>query len=215
MSLMQQWEERFLQFQLRERYFISAAVVVLLLWCGVLYGVEPLWSEAKKQQQQHQQSTKQLQVLQQQIDAVQQALQQDPDEQLQAQINAMDSQQQQLLAQIRAMTGRYISGAQMVQLLKDVLASQQGVSLLALENLTAEAVTLPGMDSSQPLLYRHGTKLVFTGSYAALQQLLARLEQLPWQLHWSQLRYKVSQFPKAELELELETVSEHDSYLQI
>ncbi|MCT6698317.1 type II secretion system protein M [Rheinheimera sp. 4Y26] len=215
MSLMQQWEERFLQFQLRERYFISAAVLVLLLWCGLLYGVEPLWSEAQKQQQQYQQTSKQLQVLQQQIDAVQQVLQQDPDEQLQSEINAMNTQQQQLLEQIRAMTGRYISGAQMVQLLKDVLASQQGVSLLALENLPAEAVALPGMESSQPLLYRHGTKLVFAGSYAALQQLLTRLEQLPWQLHWSQLRYKVSQFPKAELELELETVSEHDSYLQI
>lgn len=215
MNLMQQWEERFLQFQLRERYFISAAVIVLLLWCGVLYGVEPLWSEAQKQQQQYQQTSKQLQVLQQQIDAVQQALQQDPDEQLRSEINAMNTQQQQLLEQIRAMTGRYISGAQMVQLLKDVLASQQGVSLLALENLPAAAVDLPGMDSSQPLLYRHGTKLVFAGSYAALQQLLTRLEQLPWQLHWSQLRYKVSQFPKAELELELETVSEHDSYLQI
>ncbi len=215
MNLMQQWEERFLQFQLRERYFISAAVLVLLLWCGLLYGVEPLWSEAQKQQQQYQQTSKQLQVLQQQIDAVQQALQQDPDEQLRSEINAMNTQQQQLLEQIRAMTGRYISGAQMVQLLKDVLASQQGVSLLALENLPAAAVALPGMDSSQPLLYRHGTKLVFAGSYAALQQLLTRLEQLPWQLHWSQLRYKVSQFPKAELELELETVSEHDSYLQI
>lgn len=215
MNLMQQWEERFLQFQLRERYFISAAVIVLLLWCGVLYGVEPLWSEAQKQQQQYQQTSKQLQVLQQQIDAVQQALQQDPDEQLRSEINAMNTQQQQLLEQIRAMTGRYISGAQMVQLLKDVLASQQGVSLLALENLPAAAVDLPGMDSSQPLLYRHGTKLVFAGSYAALQQLLTRLEQLPWQLHWSQLRYKVSQFPKAKLELELETVSEHDSYLQI
>lgn len=215
MSLMEQWEERFLQFQLRERYLISAAVLVLLLWCGVLYGVEPLWSEAQKQRRQHQQTSQQLLVLQQQIDAVQQALQQDPDEQLQLKINEMNTQQQQLTQQIRGMTGRYISAAQMVQLLQDVLSSQSGVSLLALENQPAQAVALPGLESRQPLLFRHGTKLVFEGSFTSLQQLLTRLEQLPWQLHWVQLRYKVSQFPKAELELELETVSEHDSYLQI
>ncbi len=215
MSLMQQWEERFLQFQLRERYLISGAVIILLLWCGLLYLVQPLWAEAQKLEQQNQRTTKQLVVLQQQIDEVQQALKQDPDEQLQLNITALTARETQLLQQIRSMTGRYISASQMVQLLQDVLASQPGVSLLAMENLPAKAVTLPGLASEKPLLYRHGTKLVFQGTYAALQQLLGHLEQLPWQLHWAQLNYKVSQFPKAELQLELETVSEHDSYLQI
>jgi len=215
MSLWQQWAEKFLQFQLRERYLISTATVALLLWFGVLYVLEPLWAEAKTLEQQHQQASAQLLVLQSQIDEVQLALQKNPDEELQLQIDGMTQQETQLLGQIRSMTGRYISAAQMVMLLDDVLATQSGVRLLAMENLPAQAVTLPGVVSSKPLLYRHGTKLVFQGSYAALQQLLTHLEQLPWQLHWAQLRYQVTQFPEAELQLELETVSEHDSYLRI
>lgn len=215
MSLWQQWSERFLQFQLRERYLISLAVVGLLLWFGILYLLEPLWSKTAALKQQSQQTSAQLLVLQTQIDEVQRALQQNPDEQLQLKIDLMAQQEGQLLAQIRSMTGRYISASQMVQLLEDVLATQAGVSLHAMENLPAQAVTLPGLVSSKPLLYRHGTKLVFKGSYASLQQLLSHLEQLPWQLHWAQLRYQVTKFPDAELQLELETVSEHDSYLRI
>jgi len=215
MNLWQQWGEKFLQFQLRERYLISFATIALLLWFGFLYLLQPLWSEAKTLEQQNQQTSAQLLVVQAQIDEVQLALQKNPDEQLQLQIDAMTQQEAQLLGQIRNMTGRYISAAQMVLLLDDVLANQAGVRLLAMENLPAQAVMLPGIVSSKPLLYRHGTKLVFQGSYAALQQLLTHLEQLPWQLHWAQLRYQVTQFPEAELQLELETVSEHDSYLRI
>lgn len=215
MNLWQQWGEKFLQFQLRERYLISFATIALLLWFGFLYLLQPLWSEAKTLEQQNQQTSAQLLVVQTQIDEVQLALQKNPDEQLQLQIDAMTQQEAQLLGQIRNMTGRYISAAQMVLLLDDVLANQAGVRLLAMENLPAQALMLPGIVSSKPLLYRHGTKLVFQGSYAALQQLLTHLEQLPWQLHWAQLRYQVTQFPEAELQLELETVSEHDSYLRI
>ncbi len=50
---------------------------------------------------------------------------------------------------------------------------------------------------------------------ALAQQLLERLEQLPWQLHWRTLDYQVKDYPQAELQLELETVSEYDSYLKI
>ena len=55
-----------------------------------------------------------------------------------------------------------------------------------------------------PLLYLHKTEISFSGQYAQLQRLLQQLEQLPWQLHWHQLEYKVSEHPQAELRLELE-----------
>ena len=158
--------------------------------------------------------------LQQQVDEVLQALSVNPDQQLQQNIAQMQREEQQLLSQIRGMTGRYISGEQMVLLLQDVLDQQQNIRLVALENLPAKAVMLPGVAAesrtgAKPLLYRHGTILTFTGPYAGLQQLLQRLEHLPWQLHWRTLDYQVQEYPQAQLQLELETVSEYDSYLKI
>lgn len=230
MSQWQQYSERFLALQLRERYLIGYGSALLLLWLGTLYLVQPLWQMHVQLQQQNRSSLQQVVGLQQQIDEVQQALSVDPDQQLQQNIDGMLAAEQQLLTQIRSVTGRYISGEQMVQLLQDVLNQQQNVRLIALENLPAKAVMLPGAvpgaaagdnlavgntTGTKPLLYRHGTKLTFAGHYAGLQQLLQRLEQLPWQLHWRTLDYQVKEYPQAELQLELETVSEYDSYLKI
>lgn len=220
MSQWQQYSERFLKLQLRERYLIGYGSALLLLWLGALYLLQPLWQMQVQLKQQNRSSLQQIVGLQQQIDEVQQALSVNPDQQLQQNIDRMLASEQQLLGQIRSVTGRYISGEQMVQLLQDVLNQQQNIRLMALENLPAKAVLLPGVSSGQtpgakPLLYRHSTKLTFAGPYAGLQQLLQRLEQLPWQLHWRTLNYQVKEYPQAELQLELETVSEYDSYLKI
>jgi MSHA biogenesis protein MshJ len=220
MSQWQQYSERFLTLQLRERYLIGYGSALLLLWLGALYLLQPLWQMQAQLQQQNRSSLQQIVGLQQQIDEVQRALTVNPDQQLQQNIDKMLSDEQQLLTQIRSVTGRYIGAEQMVQLLQDVLSQQQNIRLIALENLPARAVQLPGvgLDAAaveKPLLYRHSTKLTFAGPYAGLQQLLQRLEQLPWQLHWRTLNYQVKEYPQAELQLELETVSEHDSYLKI
>jgi MSHA biogenesis protein MshJ len=219
-SQWQQYSERFLTLQLRERYLIGYGSALLLLWLGALYLLQPLWQMQAQLQQQNRSSLQQIVGLQQQIDEVQQALKVNPDQQLQQNIDKMLSDEQQLLSQIRSVTGRYIGGEQMVQLLQDVLSQQQNIRLISLENLPARAVLLPGTDPDtasveKPLLYRHSTKLTFSGPYTGLQQLLQRLEQLPWQLHWRTLNYQVKDYPQAELQLELETVSEHDSYLKI
>jgi len=220
MSQWQQYSERFLTLQLRERYLIGYGSALLLLWLGALYLLQPLWQMQAQLQQQNRSSLQQIVGLQQQIDEVQRALTVNPDQQLQQNIDKMLSDEQNLLPQIRSVTGRYIGAEQMVQLLQDVLSQQQNIRLIALENLPARAVQLPGvgLDAAaveKPLLYRHSTKLTFAGPYAGLQQLLQRLEQLPWQLHWRTLNYQVKEYPQAELQLELETVSEHDSYLKI
>jgi MSHA biogenesis protein MshJ len=220
MSSWQQYSERFLTLKLRERYLLGYGSALLVMWLGALYVVQPLWQMHVQLKQQNRNSLQQMVGLQQQIDEVQQALTVDPDQQLQQQINQMLTEEQQLLSQLRGMTGQYISGEQMVLLLQDVLNQQQNIRLVALENLPAKAVSLPGMGSDEaaaekPLLYRHGTKLTFSGPYADLQQLLQRLEQLPWQLHWRTLDYQVKDYPQAQLQLELETVSEYDSYLKI
>jgi MSHA biogenesis protein MshJ len=220
MSQWQQYSERFLTLQLRERYLIGYGSALLLLWLGALYLLQPLWQMQAQLQQQNRSSLQQIVGLQQQIDEVQRALTVNPDQQLQQNIDKMLSDEQQLLTQIRSVTGRYIGAEQMVQLLRDVLSQQQNIRLIALENLPARAVQLPGVGRDaaaveKPLLYRHSTKLTFAGPYAGLQQLLQRLEQLPWQLHWRTLNYQVKEYPQAELQLELETVSEHDSYLKI
>jgi len=225
MSRWQQLSEQYLQLQLRERRLIYLASLALLLWLGVLYAVEPLWQSLQAGKQQQKLVLQQMAQLQQQVDTVLQVLNTDPNTQIRTQISQSEQQRDELSQQIKQLTGRYVSPEQMLPLLQDVLKSSPGVKLLRMRSLQAEPVSLaptpqaaatPGQNMpAAPLLYLHKTEISFSGQYAQLQRLLQQLEQLPWQLHWHQLEYKVSEHPQAELRLELETISEQADYLRI
>ncbi len=231
MSQWQQLSEQYLQLQLRERRLIYLASLVLLLWLGALYAVEPLWQSLQASKQQQKLVLQQMAQLQQQVDTVLQVLNTDPNTQIRTQISQSEQKRDELSQQIKQLTGRYVSPEQMLPLLQDVLKSSPGVKLLRMRSLQAEPVSLapvpqvaapapavatPGQSMpAAPLLYLHKTEISFSGQYAQLQRLLQQLEQLPWQLHWHQLEYKVSEHPQAELRLELETISEQADYLRI
>jgi MSHA biogenesis protein MshJ len=231
MSQWQQLSEQYLQLQLRERRLIYLASLVLLLWLGALYAVEPLWQSLQASKQQQKLVLQQMAQLQQQVDTVLQVLNTDPNTQIRSQISQSEQKRDELSQQIKQLTGRYVSPEQMLPLLQDVLKSSPGVKLLRMRSLQAEPVSLapapqvaapapavatPGQSMpAAPLLYLHKTEISFSGQYAQLQRLLQQLEQLPWQLHWHQLEYKVSEHPQAELRLELETISEQADYLRI
>lgn len=231
MSRWQQLSEQYLQLQLRERRLIYLASLVLLLWLGALYAVEPLWQSLQASKQQQKLVLQQMAQLQQQVDTVLQVLNTDPNTQIRSQISQSEQKRDELSQQIKQLTGRYVSPEQMLPLLQDVLKSSPGVKLLRMRSLQAEPVSLapapqvaapatavatPGQSMpAAPLLYLHKTEISFSGQYAQLQRLLQQLEQLPWQLHWHQLEYKVSEHPQAELRLELETISEQADYLRI
>ncbi|WP_348729900.1 hypothetical protein [Rheinheimera texasensis] len=237
MSQWQQLCEQYMQLQLRERRLIFFAALVMLLWVGTISVAEPLWRSLQTSKQQQKMTLGQMAQLQQQVDAVLQVLNSDPNEQVRSQISERQQQREQLNRQIKQLTGRYVSPEQMLPLLQDVLKSSPGVKLTLLRSLkpevlqigaailtqtstptstpapVAQANTAPA--AATPQLYLHKTEIIFSGQYAQLQQLLQQLERLPWQLHWHQLEYKVSEHPQAELRLELETISEQAEYLRI
>ena len=226
MSRWQQLCDQYMQMQLRERRLIFFASLALLLWLGTLYVAEPLWQSLQAGRQQQKLAMGQMVQLQQQVDAVLQVLNSDPNEQVRTQISERQQQRDQLNSQIKQLTGRYVSPEQMLPLLQDVLKSSPGVKLQRMRSLTPEPVSIGTPVAantaaevttavSAPQLYLHKTEISFIGQYAQLQQLLQKLERLPWQLHWHQLEYKVSEHPQAELRLELETISEQAEYLRI
>lgn len=227
MSQWQQLCEQYMQLQLRERRLIFFALLTMLLWVGTISVAEPLWRSLQTSQQQQKMTLGQMAQLQQQVDAVLQVLNSDPNEQVRSQINERQQQREQLNSQIKQLTGRYVSPEQMLPLLQDVLKSSPGVKLTQLRSLKPEVLQIGaaapapvGQVNAAPVvatpqLYLHKTEIIFSGQYAQLQQLLQQLERLPWQLHWHQLEYKVSEHPQAELRLELETISEQAEYLRI
>lgn len=215
MKWWRQYSKRFLTLQIRERKLIFYATQVVIIWLAAVLFIEPLLQQASQLNQQNVDTEQQIQRLQQQTAIIQRALNVDLNEQVRAQIGAQQQVEQELTQKIQQMTGSYISANQMLTLLEDLLVKMPEVQLAALENFPAKPVLIGTDAKAAPLLFQHRTQLVFLGNYASLQQLLSQLQQLSWQLHWVKLNYKVIKYPEAQLQLELETVSESANYVQI
>ena len=116
-------------------------------------------------------------------------------------------------AQITARTQRIIAPAEMVRVLRDVLADEERLRLIALQNAGVEPIAIDGSSSGAdqaadlPTIYRHRVELTVEGRYFALLAYLERLEGLRWRFHWDALQIETTEYPTARATLSLSTLS--------
>lgn len=80
-------------------------------------------------------------------------------------------------------------------------------------------VTINGMEQPsknvQKEIFKHGIKITVRGSYLDLLHYLTALENLPTQMFWGELVFKVENYPDAEASLTLFTLSLDKTWLAI
>lgn len=123
-------------------------------------------------------------------------------------------------------TRRVISPAQMVTVLREVLAAEPRLKLVALRNAGAEPVIAEdrpvasggGADveaGEVPRVYRHRVELVVHGEYFALLGYLQRLEGLRWEFQWDGLRIETQDYPTARATVSLSTLSLAEDWIGV
>lgn len=123
-------------------------------------------------------------------------------------------------------TRRVISPAQMVTVLREVLAAESRLTLVALRNEGAEPVIAEerpvrsgggadGEAGEVPRVYRHHVELVVHGEYFALLDYLKRLEGLRWQFRWDALRIETQDYPTARATVSLSTLSLAEDWIGV
>lgn len=216
---MRQWQllsERFNQLQRREKVLIWGGSLVLTFWLGVVYLLEPGWQSMDNAKMQLAATQRQQQQTQQQSEELRQQLSIDIDRDYRERLTMLQQQQVQLNEQIRLSASHFIGAEQMVTLLQNMLQSSQGVQLASLQTLPPVPVRLEGQTDTEPaLMYQHTLKLVMTSDYAKLYQVLQRIEQLPWLVSWQGLQYRVTEYPLADMTIELGTVSENEDFIRL
>jgi len=216
---MRQWQllsERFNQLQHREKVLIWGGSLVLTFWLGVVYLLEPGWQSMDNAKMQLAATQRQQQQTQQQSEELRQQLSIDIDRDYRERLTMLQQQQVQLNEQIRLSASHFIGAEQMVTLLQNMLQSSQGVQLASLQTLPPVPVRLEGQTDTEPaLMYQHTLKLVMTSDYAKLYQVLQRIEQLPWLVSWQGLQYRVTEYPLADMTIELGTVSENEDFIRL
>jgi MSHA biogenesis protein MshJ len=216
MSQWQQLSERFNQLQRREKLMIWGGSLVLTGWLLLIYLLEPGWQKLQHASLQAQQLQRQHQDAEQLAAQLREQLTADMDKDYRSRIEQLHNQQQQLNSQIRQSANNFIGAEQMVSLLQSVLQRSSTVQIIRLQTAEPVPVRLQGQLADEPaLLFEHQLTLAMAGNYGTLQQVLQQLEQLPWLVNWAGLEYQVTDYPMAQMTIQLGTVSENEDFIRL
>jgi MSHA biogenesis protein MshJ len=66
-----------------------------------------------------------------------------------------------------------------------------------------------------PELFKHGLKIRFEGSFFDTRDFLISAEQMGWKLHWREILFEVNEYPQAQVDIELFTLSKSEAYINV
>ena len=118
-----------------------------------------------------------------------------------------------------------IGAEQLPKVLEDVLKRTTSVKLLQVRTLAATELQLTSArpatdsdavpDSGGTGVYKHGVLIRVAGSYSQLIQLMTEIEALQWKFYWESLDYTVKQYPNAEIDIRVFTLSSEEGLLGV
>ncbi len=207
--------ERIDALNLRERALVFAGVLGVLLVLAINFLFPSLQAEQKRLEGELKVKREQTRVLYAQMEGMAKTAQRDTEAETRARIAELKSK-------LRAIEGPAAPGAQqlvtpreMVRLVREVLARNQALRLVRLENLPATAMVssaaAPGaaasLDAIGGQIYRHGLRIKVRGSYRDIARYVQVLESLPWRVFWGEMQLETQRYPVSELTLVVYTLS--------
>ncbi|MBY5993139.1 type II secretion system protein GspM [Ferrimonas balearica] len=184
----------------RERGLIALTSLVglaLLLWALVL---DPMAQANSRLEQGLDRSQQQAKEMKREMRQLQSQLAGNPNDELNEKLAKLKTQLTDAQAALEEELVDLILPEQMSGVLAQLLARTEGVTLIAMRIQPPEALVEEGG------LYRHGVHLELEGSYFKLMDALERMEQLEQRFYWRLLDYQVTRYPKARLQLRLDTL---------
>lgn len=157
----------------------------------------------------------------------------DPDSFIRERLSQLIEEQAQVQGGIQALAGNLVSANGMTQMLTSVLDSQEGLTLIRVENRTPEALTNQG--GQQPAagvstdevvvqgsrlstgfqVFRHALVLEFQGDFFSTLRYLRFLETMGQSFFWDSIEYEQALWPEARVVLELHTLSSEEGFIGV
>lgn len=135
------------------------------------------------------------------------------------QVAALEGRIAAVNRELEARTQGLITPAQMVAVVREIVASDERLELVALRNDVAEPiVTLQDAgapDAAAPRVFRHRVELVLRGEYFALLDYLRRVEGLKWRFQWEALNVATLEYPIAEAVIVISTLSFAEGWIGV
>ena len=122
----------------------------------------------------------------------------------------------QLDNQLSEVSEGLVRADELPQILQDVLVRTSDLKLLQMQTLPVQELQFrapvtetlaKGEVAAGAGVYKHTVSLRLSGSYFQVLRFLQSLENDKWHFYWDQLDYRVTQYPQAEVELRVYTLT--------
>lgn len=212
---------------LRERVllFLTALAVVFLLWSLMFQNaIDARQSELSNQLNN---VRTQRQALDAQIATISLAVANNPNTEKQHTIATLKAERAQLDADLANLSQGLVSAAELPQILQDVLLQTGELKLVQMQTLPVQELQLArvetmvgneGIDGSASKgagVFKHEVVLKVSGNYFQVLTFLTSLESTRWRFYWEQLDYAVTEYPNADIELRVYTLSAEKGLLGV
>lgn len=220
----QQWQLKFVQLTSRERLLSLIAGLTVVLLGGYMVFVEPLLISVTQQRGELQRQQAEVSRLDVQLEALYQTLKQDPNAPLNLQLQQINNQIEQYDEQLAQQTEDLVLAQSMPSVLESVFAQFDSLTLVAMESIAPQSIlkladesqTVPAQSQTTDAnLYQHGVRLTLEGSYFDIQRYLQKVESLPWRFYWKRFSYKVADYPSAQVQIEIYTLSTNKAFMGV
>ncbi|EJG0692051.1 type II secretion system protein M [Vibrio parahaemolyticus] len=206
-------EERFGDMSAREKMLVALCgfvTVVMLLFTLVL---EPKLNQISNNERQLSNLKQSNQKTEIDILRVKAQLKKDPNADIDLEISNLLTESQHLSMQLSQIIEHLVTPSQMAGVLESVLEQQSGIHLVSLQTLSSEPITEDKEASQYSGYYVHPVRMELTGDYFSIANYLNKLESLPARYFWRSFSYKVEEYPKAKLVLEVYTLGSREEFI--
>ncbi|EJB8574277.1 type II secretion system protein M [Vibrio parahaemolyticus] len=206
-------EERFGDMSAREKMLVALCgfvTVVMLLFTLVL---EPKLNQISNNERQLSNLKQSNQKTEIDILRVKAQLKKDPNADIDLEISNLLTESQHLSMQLSQIIEHLVTPSQMAGVLESVLEQQSGIHLVSLQTLLSEPITEDKEASQYSGYYVHPVRMELTGDYFSIANYLNKLESLPASYFWRSFSYKVEEYPKAKLVLEVYTLGSREEFI--
>ncbi|MFC3123046.1 hypothetical protein [Agaribacter flavus] len=198
---------------LREQRLIFFATPIMIIFLGSIWLLEPIIKHNQKIEQQTGYKRDQLTRIAETRQALVDQLATDPDEQIKAKIVRLNSRLDELNEKFSRELDLLVSPKAMPLLLRQLFSEASSLQLNTMKSIPPRP--LFSELNAQQALFEHGIQLSFEGSYFATRDFLENAENLGWKLYWKKLEYQVGEYPNANTELELYTLSTQEAFIGV
>ena len=206
---------------LRERVllFLTALAVVFLLWSLMFQNA----IDARQSELSNQLDTvrTQRQALDAQIATISLAAANNPNTEKQHTIATLKAERAQLDADLANLSQGLVSAVELPQILQDVLLQTGELKLVQMQTLPVQELQLAGVETNDGAevngagVFKHEVVLKVSGNYFQVLTFLTSLESTRWRFYWEQLDYAVTDYPNADIELRVYTLSAEKGLLGV